>query len=110
MDPVGASQLFEKSFEIPDTTEAMIALIAQGSLDPVRASQVLVKIFDAHDYFTLLCRHPQAQQYIDGMYQVYCSYFCKYSLHLAPVRPLVTYLVIQRCANVAFGHSGRREG
>ena len=110
MNPVGASQLLDETSELPDTTEARMALVAQGSLDPVRASQVLVKIFDAHDYLTLLYDHPQAQQYVDGLYKVYCSYFCKYSFHSAPGRPLVTYPMIQRCADVASGHSERREG
>ena len=61
--------------ETPDTTERGIALITQGSLDPEEALQPLGKISIAWDYLTVLCRCPEPQQYIDGLYKVYGSYF-----------------------------------
>ena len=100
--------------EAPDTTEDRIAFIARGSLDPVEdpegASQLLKKLFDTENYFTLLPSHPQAQQYINGLYKVYSSCFCKYPFRLVSVRLLMTFPLVRRYANVASGHSGRREG
>ena len=63
--------------ETPDTTEATITLIAKGTLDPERAPQLLDKVFDAPDYLTVLRNYPEAQQYMDGLYKVYCFYFCE---------------------------------
>ena len=92
-----------------DSTEKMIALIAQGKLDLDRASQLLNKIFDAQDYFTILRGYSKAQQYIDGLYKVYCSSLCKQPFHLAPIRFIVTSLLIRRHAKDAFADSGRPE-
>ena len=63
--------------EIPDTTEERIALIAQGTLDPERASRLLDKIVHQPDYLPILRDYSEAQQYIDGLHKVYCSCFCK---------------------------------
>ena len=63
--------------ETPGTTEDRIALIAQASLDPEEALQLLVKIFDTPDYLAPLRDHPQAQQYIDSLYKVCYYCFCK---------------------------------
>jgi len=54
-----------------------MTLIAQGTLDPERASQLLGEIFDAQDYLTVLREYPEAQQYIDGLYKVYSYCSCK---------------------------------
>jgi len=56
-------------------TEKRIALIAQGTLDPERALQLLDEIFDSLDYLTVLCDYSEAQQYIDGLHKVHCSCF-----------------------------------
>ena len=61
--------------ETPDTAEKGIALITQGTLDPDEALQLLDKIFDAQDYLPVIRGCPNPQQYIDGLYKVYCSYF-----------------------------------
>jgi len=61
----------------PNTTEDRFNLVAQGTLDPERASQLLGEIFDAQDYLTVLRDYPKAQQYIDGLDKVYSYCFCK---------------------------------
>jgi len=58
-------------------TKERFDLIAQGTLDPESASQLLGEIFDAQDYLTVLCDYPEAQQYIDGLDKVYSYCFCK---------------------------------
>ena len=63
--------------ETPDTTEQKIALIAQGIPDTEKASRLLGEIFAASDYLTVLRDHPEAQRYIDSLYEVYWLYFCK---------------------------------
>jgi len=63
--------------ETPNTTKKRFDLVAQGMLDPERASQLLDEICSSPDYFTVLCDYPEAQQYIDGLQKVYCSCFCK---------------------------------
>ena len=93
--------------ETINTTEKRIALIAQGSLDSERASQLLDEIFDAQDYLTVLREYSEAQQYIDGLYKVYCSCFCKSPFHLGvPLRLLVTCPLVHQHAGDASGHSG----
>ena len=98
--------------KIPDTTEERITFIAQGRLDPVEdpvgASQLLKEMFDAENYSALLHDYPLTQEYIDGLYKVYSSCFCKYLFHLASARLLMTFPLIRRWANVASGHSERR--
>ena len=61
--------------ETPNTTEERIDLIAQGTLDPESASQLLGRIFDAPDYLTVLRNYSKAQQYVDGLYKVYYPCF-----------------------------------
>lgn len=70
--------------EPPNTTEKRITLIAQGGLDPEKASRLLNDIFDAPDYLAILCSYPMAQQYIDGLYEVYHSFFCENSPLFSP--------------------------
>jgi len=61
----------------PNPTEDRFNLIAQGMLDPERASQLLGEMFNAQDYLTVLRDYPRAQQYIDGLDKVYSYCFCK---------------------------------
>ena len=93
----------------PDSTEKWITLIAQGKLDLDRAPQLLDGIFDAQDYLTILRGYSKAQQYIDGLYKVYCSSLCEQPFHLASIRFIVTSPLIRRHAKDAFGDSGRPE-
>jgi len=61
--------------KIPTTTMEMFDLVAQGTLDPERAAQLLDEMFDANDYLTVLRGYSEAQQYIDGLHKVHCSCF-----------------------------------
>lgn len=76
--------------ELPKTTEEKIAFIAQGfqnseeALDPERISLLLNATFDSHDYPTALHACPNAQQYIDGLFEVHDPYSVK-SLFTQPL-------------------------
>jgi len=91
------------------STEQRIALIARGSLDSGKASQLLNETFDAPDYLDVLSCYSEAQWYINGLYEVYCSYLCEYPFRLTFTRFTVTCPPIRRTANDAFGGSGKQE-
>jgi len=55
----------------------MFDRVAQGTLDPESASQLLDELFKAQDYLTVLKKYSEAQRYIDGLYKVYSYCFCK---------------------------------
>ena len=59
---------------IPNATKEKIALIARGSLDSEEVSQLLSSTFDAGDYLAVLRSFSALQEYIDGLYKVYCFY------------------------------------
>jgi len=92
------------------STEQRIALIARGSVDSRKASQLLNETFDAPDYFHILrgCSEAEAQRYINGLYEVH-YYLCEYPSRLTFTRFMVTCHPIRRTAYVAFGDSGKRE-
>ena len=97
--------------ETANTTEQRIAIISRGSLDSEIAPQLLNETFNAPDYFRVLhgCSETEAQRYINGLYEVYCSYLCEYSFRLIFTRFTVTCPLIRWTANGAFGDSGKRE-
>jgi hypothetical protein len=67
----------------PDATENRIALIAQGGPYP-EITQFLTDLFEVQDYPRVLMGRPEAQQFVDGLYEVYYSHFCESRSHLAP--------------------------
>jgi len=84
---LGAPDTSNATLSTPDTTNAMprapnttkerFDLVARGTLDPERASQLLDEICDAQDYLTVLSEYSEAQQYIDSLDKVYSYCFCK---------------------------------
>jgi hypothetical protein len=91
---------------LPDTTEKRIALIARGGPYP-EITQLLADLFKVWDYTTVLRGHPEAQQFIDGLYEVYFSHFSRELIHLAPPpRFLTIYPKGQKPVIGVFRNSG----
>jgi len=72
-----ASDTTNATLSAPDPTEEKFDRVAQGTLDPESASQLLNELFETQDYLTVLKKYPKAQQYIDALYKVYSYCFCK---------------------------------
>ena len=68
----------------PNTTKERFDLVARGTLDPERASQLLGEICDAQDYLAVLSEYSEAQQYIDALDKVYSYFFLQITLSLNP--------------------------
>ena len=54
------------------SVEERISCIARGNLGSEEASQLLNETLDGDGYLTTLRDYSKPQQYIDGLYEVWC--------------------------------------
>ena len=100
--------------QLPKTTQAKFALIAQEALNSgealssERISRLLNATFDAKDYMDVLRKYPHPQQYVNGLYKVNYPYFVKFPFTY-PFRCLDIPPPKLQYTDGAFGASGRPE-